>query len=137
LPEEHQTVVTETLETGEVVEPPPPPAPKPKKSRKKVEDDDSEAEPPKPKRKSRAKAKSKKVEDTDDSEGALEAEAKPKPNAQRKGKKRPSDEMDDSSEPEYVPKKTRSRAKPMEEEVDPAVTRIQAMAEELRMKAAK
>jgi hypothetical protein len=45
--------------------------------------------------------------------------------------------MDETSEPEYVPKKTRSRAKPLEEEVNPDVARIQAMAEGMRVKASE
>ncbi|KAF1917660.1 hypothetical protein BDU57DRAFT_546883 [Ampelomyces quisqualis] len=111
LPVEHQRVVGETMETGEVVEPPQPPAPvvKPKKTRNKVESDDSNAETLKPKRKTRAKNK-KNAEDENDSDD----ESKTKPKCQGKGQKRASDEMDESSEPEYVPKKTRSRAAPIE-----------------------
>ena len=111
LSDELHKVVLDTLETGEVVEPPklPEVAPKPKKSR----------------------AKKQKVADEDSEEEA------PKPKPKRKGKKRASEEMDTASEPEYVPKKTRSRAAPMEDIIDPAVARIQAMAEGLRTEAAK
>lgn len=44
---------------------------------------------------------------------------------------------DESEEPEYVPKKTRSRATPMAEMVDPTIARIQAMAESMRTEAGK
>jgi hypothetical protein len=66
-------------------------------------------------------------------EGAVEAKptAKPKTKARirakakGKGKKRSSEEFEsDSEEPEYVPRKTRSRAIPMEVVVDAAVARI-------------
>jgi hypothetical protein len=136
LPEDYRTVVVDTLEKGEVAEPPKPepaPAPKPKRSTKKVDDDDdSEAELPKRKRKSIGKGKMK-AEDTKD-----EAETtKPKPKRKAKSKKRPYEELDNASELEYVPKKTRSRAAPMEEVIDPAVARIQAMTESLRDEAAR
>jgi hypothetical protein len=136
LPVEHQTVVTETLETGEVVEPPQPPAPvlKPKKAKRKVEDENSDAETPKPERKTKTK---KNVDKENNSDDALETKAKPNRKGKGKGKKRASDEMDASSEPEYVPRKTRSRAAPLEDVVDPAVARIEAMAEALRNQAAK
>jgi hypothetical protein len=105
LPEDYKTVVLDTLEKGEVIEPPKPepaPAPKPKKSKKRVDDDDdSEAELPKRKRMSKGKGKMK-AEDTED-----EAETT-KPKRKAKSKKRPYEELDYASEPEYVPKKTRS-----------------------------
>ncbi|KAH7412269.1 hypothetical protein DE146DRAFT_751396 [Phaeosphaeria sp. MPI-PUGE-AT-0046c] len=136
LPNEFETVVIETLETGKVVEPPKPevPAAKPKRAKKKkVADDDSEIgeSKPRPKRKTKAAGK-KKAEDDSNSEGTSETQPRPK----CKGKKRPSEELDDSSEPEYVPKKTRSRAAPVEV-IDPAIARIEAMAEGLRTEAAK
>jgi hypothetical protein len=75
-------------------------APEPKQvGTKKVDGDDGE-EVPKPKRKSK-----KKVDDT--------GVNRPK----RKSKKRAMEEMDEDSEPEYVPRKTRSRAVPMVEDV--------------------
>jgi hypothetical protein len=61
-------------------------------------EDDGELAAPEPKSKSKRKAKSK-----------------------GKGKKRVSEDMDTDSEPEYVPRKTRSRAAPVEE---PEVARI-------------
>lgn len=129
--------MTETLETGEVVEPPQPPAPvpKPKKTKKKVVNDDSDAEAPKPKSKAKAKTK-KNAEDEGGSDDV--SETKPKSNRKGKGKKRASDEMDDtSSEPEYVPRKTRSRAAPLEEVVNPTIARIEATAEALHTEAGK
>lgn len=145
LPDEYKTVVLETLETGNVLEPPRPEVPvaKPKKAKKEkkkeeeeeeIGDDDSGNDGPRPKPKRKSKTVSKnKAEDGGDSDSTSENQPKPK----RKGKKRPSEELDNISEPEYVPRKTRSRAGPIEEVVDPAVARIQAMADGLRTEAAK
>lgn len=130
IPSEFKQVVEETFKTGKAVEPPKlepeASATKPKTPRTKVkgekEDEDEMAETPRPK-KSRAKKIDEEVEDA----------AAPKPKRTRK--KRAFDEVD-TSEEEYMPKKTKSRQAPMEE-VDPAVAKIQALAEEMRDKAAK
>jgi hypothetical protein len=139
LPDNYKTVVIETLEKGGVIAPPDlelPPA------KPKTEEDESEAEEPKPKRKSRAKGKKKaEATDEDDVDGndveKCKSKSKPKAKPKAKGKKRSSEELDEDSEPEYLPKKTRSRATPMEEVVDPTVARVQAMAEGLRTEAGK
>jgi hypothetical protein len=169
LPDEYKTVVTDTLETGEIVQPPKPelapvrkpkkskvkedndeeppmqkpkksriakdevsddgsegnaPVPEPRETRVKDEDDDdgNEEEAPEVKPKNRGQGKNK-VIDADishDHKPKSKSKAKPKP----KGKKRSSDELDSSSEAEYVPRKTRSRAAPLEEMVNPAVARM-------------
>jgi hypothetical protein len=95
LPEEYQKVVRDSFEKGEILA-----APEPEPSATKPKATTSKGE-----------GKSKKQAD---SEAKTDA---PKP--KRKGKKRGSDEIDDensASEPEYVPKRTRSRATKIEEE---------------------
>ncbi|KAF3041284.1 hypothetical protein E8E12_002796 [Didymella heteroderae] len=79
-----------------------------------------EAPTPKPKK---ARAKRRNVVDQDGSAGEA---SKP----MRSRKKRPAREVETSSdaEPEYVPKKSRSRSKPKELLVDPVVANIEAMA---------
>jgi hypothetical protein len=175
LPDEYKTVVTDTLETGEIVQPPKPelaPVRKPKKSKVKKEENDEEPPMQKPKKSRIAKDEvnddgseenAAVVKDEDDDDGNEEeapevkpknrgqgkkkvidadinhgdkpkskSKAKPKP----KGKKRSSDELDSSSEAEYVPRKTRSRAAPLEETVNPAVARM-GLTDALRTEAAK
>ncbi|KAF2027342.1 hypothetical protein EK21DRAFT_91635 [Setomelanomma holmii] len=120
LPGEDQKVVEESLDTSERVQ-----APEPQSTVKAAT-------------KPEAAMKVKPKKDTTDDE-----EAKPKPKRTDNGKgkgKRISNEMsvtDEASEPEYVPKRTRSRAVKMQEVVDPAVARIEAMAENLRWAAAR
>tara|TARA_R110002003_G_scaffold111_14_gene9509 strand:- start:10347 stop:10706 length:360 start_codon:yes stop_codon:yes gene_type:complete len=95
LPEEYQKVVRDSFEKGEILA-----APEPEPSATKPKATTS-----------KGKGKGKKQANSE-----IETDvAKPK----RKGKKRVSDEMDDedsASEPEYVPKRTRSRATKIEEE---------------------
>jgi hypothetical protein len=97
LPEEYQKVVRDSFEKGEILA-----APEPEPSATKPKATTS---------KGKGKGKGKKQANSE-----IETDvAKPK----RKGKKRVSDEMDDedsASEPEYVPKRTRSRATKIEEE---------------------
>jgi len=104
LSDEMQKVVLDTLKTGEVMEPPKPPTVVPKKSRKKQP------------------------------AAEVDEPVTPKP---KRGKKRAApvrSESDSESEPEYVLRKTRSRAV---EVVDPNVARIQAMAESMRAEAGR
>jgi hypothetical protein len=99
LPEEYQKVVRDSFEKGEILA-----APEPEPSATKPKATTSKG-------KGKGKGKGKKQADSE-----IETDvAKPK----RKGKKRVSDEMDNeasASEPEYVPKRTRSRATKIEEE---------------------
>jgi hypothetical protein len=127
LPEEYQKVVHETFEKGEVVEPPTLEVPKKSRAKKvKTEDDeeDGESETPKPKGRSKKKI-------NNNNKGETET-----PKSMGSSTKRTS-EADDSSEPEYVPKKSRSRAVPMEEVVNPAVAKIEAITAAMRDDAAK
>lgn len=64
------------------------------------------------------------------------ADKAPKPICSRK--KRHVEEVEDASdaEPEYVPKKSKSRSRPKEEPVNPAVAKIEAMAVAMRNNAA-
>ncbi|OAL45666.1 glucocorticoid receptor-like (DNA-binding domain) [Pyrenochaeta sp. DS3sAY3a] len=113
LSEEYQKVVYETLDTGELVEPPPPPPPaakaKAKKTRAKKrkvsdEDDDSEVEAPKPKR-----SRKKRVVDIESEDDSLIV-ASPK---------------------------TRSRQPVTEPEETEAMKNIRALTEQMREAAAK
>jgi hypothetical protein len=114
IPDALKQAVFETWRTGERVDVTKegPPAAKPKKAR----------------------VKKPKVEDQDSSAGDA-----PKPTRYRK--KHPIKEVEASSdsEPEYVPKKSKSRSVPNEEPVEPvepAVARIEAMAAAIRDNAA-
>lgn len=114
LPEEVQAAVLETFQTGKIVEPPEraiePPKAKAKKSRSK---------------KSKASAKDGEVDVTAE-EPEIEVEeavSSSAPKAKKStAKKRPRKETDMSSDAEqaYVPKKSRSRAVPLEEAEAPA-----------------
>lgn len=126
LPADYKKAVIDTFEKGEVVEPPKPEhastlKQKKTKAVKKAYTDDDEMEMEEPKVKPKRKGPGrKKEEDTED-----EAEAS-QPTYKRKGtcKKRTSRDLDDSSEEaEYVPRKSRSRAKSMAEVIDPTVVR--------------
>jgi hypothetical protein len=88
--------------------------------------DEEVVEPPKPSEDAPKKSRKKQAKVKVDSE--LET---PKP---KKGKKRAAPvKMESDSEPEYVPRKTRSRAP----EVAPNVARIQATAESMRTEAGR
>jgi hypothetical protein len=127
LPDRYQIVVRETFEKGEVIEPPTLEMPKKSRAKKvKIEDDEEDGEPETPKPKGRGKKK-KKNDDDGETETLKQTGS---------GTKR-AFEADDSSEPEYVPKKSRSRAVPLEEVDDPAVAKIEAMTAAMRDEAAK
>ena len=111
IPATSKQAVLDTIRTGElaVVAKIEPPTAKPKKVR----------------------TKKAKVE-TDDE--ALEEAPEPK----HSRKKRPVEDVDSASEsePDYVPKKSKSRSKPKEEPADSAVANIEAMAAAIRDNAA-
>lgn len=126
LPDEYQVVVRETFEKGEAIESTILEMPKKSRAKKvKNEDDEEDGEPETPKSKRKGKTK------TNDDENETET-----PTPAGSGTKR-AFEADYSSEPEYFPKKRRSRAKPVEEVVDHAVAKIEAMAAAMREKAAE
>jgi hypothetical protein len=136
LPVEYQQAVQATLENGEVVDPP------------KIEPD------VKP-RKSRAKKRKVKDDESDSNDDDKEVEDTPKPKRSRKKSTIKDQEFSsEEGDPEYVPKKTKSRSAPMkeeaelstpekqthatkEEETDPAVQNIEAMAAAMREAAAR
>ncbi|KAF3043620.1 hypothetical protein E8E11_008869 [Didymella keratinophila] len=111
IPDTFKQAVLETLRTGKRVD---------------VSKEDAHVAEPK-----KARAKKPKVEDQDSSAGEA-----PKPTRYRK--KRPIKEVEASSdaEPEYAPKKSKSKRILKKEPVDPAVAKIEAMAAAMRDNAA-
>jgi hypothetical protein len=134
LSEELKEVVLESLKTGEVVEPPEP-AIEPPKTKKKTKKSQSKKTTAKP-----ALSITSEESEALPEEPKIELEEAPPPPAAAKpktkkprAKKRPTEKMDSGSEfePEYVPKKSKSRSVPFKEAATPVEAAASAPEEQI------
>ncbi|KAF5847630.1 hypothetical protein GGP41_000338 [Bipolaris sorokiniana] len=120
IPEELKEVVLKTLETGEVVEPPEPKIVPPKaRAKPKLKTSRSKKTKVKPEPSISSEESEGPLEDlSDELQETIPPSPATKPKAKKsKAKRRPAKEIDSSSEaePEYIPRKSRSRSSPFKE----------------------